>query len=118
MIGQIGVFHQGPNPHSTIGTRDDFLELEMIDVDERRRRLNPIFHQVDEIRSAGQELRASRRSSMDGALGRRRAFIAKSFHADAPATARTAATILGYAPQRQIFPLIRSLISSSVISGC
>src|ERR1700734_378671 len=101
MIGQIGVFYQGPDLYSTIGTRDDLLQIEMVDIDKCRRRLNTLFHQVDEIRSAGQELRSSRRSSMYGALGCRRAFVAKSFHADAPATARTAATIFGYAPHRQ-----------------
>src|SRR5262249_34324813 len=31
-----------------------------------------------------------------------------------PATARTAATMFGYAPHRQRFPLMRSRISSSV----
>src|SRR5258708_1446972 len=118
MIGQIGIPNQGADLHSTIGNCDDLLQLEMVDIDECRRRLNTIFHEVDEIRSAGQELRASRRPSMDRVFGRCRTFVAKSFHADAPATARTAATMLGYAPQRHIFPLMRSLISSSVISGC
>src|SRR4029453_4017157 len=75
------------------------------------------FHQIDERGPAGEEHRLP--IGGDGCRGgiRGRGFpVAEPLHRPPSAWGgcRTAATILGYAPQRHSLPLMRSRISSSV----
>src|SRR3954451_16030510 len=97
----------------------DLGKRQPIDIDELRWPLDAHFHQVDQVRSAGEKLRARvRRRRTRRLLRISRACVSEWIHAPAaaflPPTDLIASTMFGYAPQRQRLPLIHSRISSSL----
>ncbi len=84
------------------------------DVDHARGPFDVGLHQVDERRAARVEARRTGRGERAGIPARRRGDELERAHHAAPRAAATAATMFGYAPQRQMLPLIASRISSSV----
>src|SRR5687768_14364870 len=97
----------------------DFLQRKVRDVDKFLWRHNAFFHQVDQVRTTSNDLRCGILcKDTNGSLGRRGFYILKVDHDLPPCdfTSEIALTILGYAPQRQIFPLIYSRISASVFA--
>src|SRR5882762_7497866 len=81
------------------------------------RRLDLVLHQVEQIRTARDELGPRRARRRRHSLGRRaRTFVGKGSHVLLQGTSLMASTMLEYAPQRQMLPLMRSRISSGV--GC
>jgi hypothetical protein len=62
MIRQIGVPHQRANCYTTVDALGYLGKVEMIDVNNGRRRLNPVLHQIDNVRTASQKLRSMRGS--------------------------------------------------------
>ena len=68
------------------------------------------LHQVDERRTPAEESGAGLRRHLDRFVDAPRTLVGDLAH---HTLLRTAATMLGYAPQRQMFPLIPSRISSS-----
>ena len=79
------------------------------DVDEPQRLGHAELHQVDEVRAAAEERRAV------GGGGDRRGGVAGPLVGERlqDATSWIAATMFGYAPQRQRLPLMRSRISGA-----
>src|ERR1700747_1003881 len=87
-------------------------------VDEGGGVLDVVSHQIDEVGAAAEEFCTAGGDGVDSFVGCGGALVGEGVHAETPfAAARTAATMLGYAPQRQRLPLIRSRISLSVSSG-
>src|SRR5204863_4147827 len=88
------------------------------DVDEVGRRLDLKLHQVEQVGTAGDELRV--RLARDGGCGiggRVCALVGEGLHVRTPATSLIASTMFEYAPQRQMLPLMRSRSSSTVACG-
>jgi hypothetical protein len=119
MIRKIGVPNQCTDLNALILFLAHLREIKAVDVYERSRRLHSVLHQVDKIRAACKEFRATHCPEVKRFRRSDCPLVLKRSHADTPlATARTAATMFGYAPHRQMLPLMRSQISSSDISGC
>src|ERR1700683_1252184 len=97
----------------------------MIDVDQHRWLFDAVLHQVDQIGAACQKFRArifrdglERGFRLLGPLISEWIHPRPSWFAPLPRqTLSTAAMIPGYAPQRQMFPLMRSRISAGVNSA-
>src|SRR5260370_37798279 len=116
MIGEVGIWHECADPQSSIGRLLDSLERQPRDVDQARWAFDILLHQVDQVGAARDELR--RRIS--GHLAHRigdvvRASVLEIDH-DRPIACWIAATVLGYAPQRQILPLMSSRISPALFA--
>src|SRR4051812_22558999 len=112
---QIGVAHEGPDAEPALVRRLDLVEPEAIHVDEVRGSFDLQLHQIEQIRSARDELRAIVTSRRRRSFRRRtRAFVGEGFHPLLPATSEIASAMLEYAPQRQMLPLIRSRSSGPV----
>src|SRR5437016_4998974 len=87
-----------------------------------RRPLDVQLHQIDEIRAAGHESGGGRGTGADRRVDVRGADVVEidhwvrppPFEACARRTSCTAATMPGYAPHRQMLPLIASRTSSSL----
>src|SRR5271170_5841466 len=119
MIRQVGVPHQRANRYTTVSVRGYLCQIEMVNIHKGRWRFDTVLHQIDKVRPSSQKLCSLRGPRANRIVGRCRPLIVEGIHADTPlVTARTAATMLGYAPHRQIFPLIRSRISSSESGAC
>jgi hypothetical protein len=82
------------------------------DVNHRTRLTDTDPHPVQELGATRQDRDSGARRSVDGRDCRSGPGVHKRFHGSASAAARTAATICGYAEQRQRFPLIHSRISA------
>src|SRR5439155_12898453 len=102
------------------GGERGIVGAERVDVDEERGALDVELEEINEVRAAGDEACALQqaRSARSGIGGRRGAAIAEVDHRFAsevavPRTDCTAATMPGYAPHRQMLPLIASRSSSS-----
>ncbi|MGY4226419.1 hypothetical protein ACVMIH_003780 [Bradyrhizobium sp. USDA 4503] len=54
--GEIGVAHQRADPQAAVRGLLDAVERQVVDVDQMRRRLDLELHQVEQIRTAGDEL--------------------------------------------------------------
>ena len=96
----------------------DRLQRQTRDVDQPRRLLDVLLHQVDQVGAARDELCVrvgTRRTQRVGDRACARVFEIN--HGRAPfITCRIAATMFGYAPQRQRLPLISSRTSSLVFA--
>src|SRR2546423_8418861 len=92
-------------------TRETGVFSERIDVDEILRSLDVELHEIYESGTARDEFRRRVCARLNCIVERSRAMIIEVDHL--PRTDCTAATIPGYAPQRQIFPLIASRTSLS-----
>ena len=55
VVGRIGVRRQGADGHAVTG-RGDFGQLQAREIDELRRTLDVLLHQIEEVRAAGQKL--------------------------------------------------------------
>src|SRR5690349_19908770 len=94
---------------------------EVVDVDEVRRSFDIELHEIDEIRPTGNESRRRRGAGVERGVDVASAHIFEvdhrvcppPFEACARRTSCTAAAMPGYAPQRQMLPLIASRTSSS-----
>ena len=112
------VRHQRADSQSLLRGLFDAAERQRIDVDKIRRRLDFKLHKVDQIGPASDELGCTTRRRRAGGRDITRSLVAKRLHDRSPSTtSRIAATMFAYAEHRQIFPLIRSLISASVSIG-
>src|SRR4051794_35305500 len=118
MIGSLGVPGQRSYADAAF-VLFDLRQRKPVDVDQMRRAFYTHFHQVEKIGSTAQK--ASIGMPGEGlyrVIDCSGPSIGKRLHAILPSwTARTAATIPTYAPQRHRLPLMRSRISSSVNSG-
>jgi hypothetical protein len=116
VIGQIRVAHEGTDAKPSAGCFLDLVERQLGDVDKLGRPLDIHLHKIDQIGAPGDELRtrAIRHEAhrFGDAVGTR---ILEADHSR-PIACWIAATMLGYAPQRQMFPLINSRISSAVFA--
>src|ERR1700690_4307202 len=129
MIGEVAVADQRANEDASVGRVFDFCEVEAGDVDESARLLDVVLHEIDEVGAAAEKLCAARGDGVESLIRCGYALIGEWIHAGSPflfatleeivkpAAARTAATMFGYAPHRQMLPLMRSRISSSVRAG-
>jgi hypothetical protein len=68
--GQVGVADERPDPQSAVRRRLDRVELEPVHIDQMRRRLDLQLHQVEQVRSARDELRLRSPGNGGGRLGR------------------------------------------------
>src|SRR5205085_8626330 len=96
----------------------DAVQRQRVHVDEVRGRLDLQLHQVQQVGAAGDELRGRMARHRSGGFGGRvGAFVGEGLHVRTPATSEIASTMLEYAPQRQMLPLMRSRSSSADSSG-
>jgi hypothetical protein len=116
VIGEIRVAHQRADAEPAIGSVLNLVEGKPGDIDQLRWPLDVHLHKIDQIRAPGDELCAwavgHEAHRLGGAVGAR---ILEVDHG-CPIACWIAATMLGYAPQRQMFPLINSRISSAVLA--
>ena len=99
----------GADAQAAAGERLDRVVGEARDVDQPLGRLDAELHQVDEVRAAAEVGRAAGARARGGVrVGR--ALVGEGLHG---ATSAIAATMFGYAPQRQRLPLMRSRISAA-----
>ena len=116
VIGKIGVAHERPDAKAAACGLLDLVERKPGDVDQLRRPLDVHLHQVDQIGAAGDEFRPRARGHLAHGVGDiRRTRILEVDH-DCPIACWIAATMLVYAPQRQMLPLISSRICSGVFA--
>ena len=111
-----GVTHlrQGTDANASIRCHVDRCERQTADVDERRRSCDVELDQIDDVGTARQERGVGQcRDCSDRVVRSLRTRIGERAHQVRPAAALTAATILVYAPQRQMLPLMYSRISAS-----
>ncbi len=115
MIGGVRIAYERPDSHAVFMLLD-VPQRQTIDVDKVRRTLHSHLHQIQKIRPASDKAHVGTLAvTPDCLINRRRASVRERSHPLLPRYAcRMAATIPSYAPQRQMFPLIRSRISSSV----
>src|SRR5205085_6939350 len=107
--GEVAVPHGGADAQAAAVRVVDRAVRKPRNVDEHVRPLDAEAHEVDEVRAAAQELRVRKCvDRRDCSCAVRRALVAKRLHY---ATSSIAATMFGYAPQRQMLPLMRSRIS-------
>src|SRR5258708_13621224 len=87
----------------------------MININKLIRCSNAALHQIDEVGASCNDLCTRLIDNLQNALLGCRADVLKLFHTVCPPsfTSCMPFTMLGYAPQRQILPLIYSLISDS-----
>src|SRR5438445_606813 len=114
MVGGVAVACGGADANAAAALLDG-RQRQACHVDEVRGPLHAGLHEVHEVGAAAEELRVG--LARDGGHGGARvagARVGERPHAGLPAAARTAATMLGYAPHRHRLPLMRSRISSSV----
>ncbi len=115
---EICVAHQRSDAQSTFRSRFDLIEREPVDVDEMLRRFDLELHEIEQIGAAGDELGSRPALRCCRCLSRRsRTLVGERFHVLLPATSAMASTMLEYAAQRQMLPLIRSRNSTGVIAG-
>src|SRR5207248_10016068 len=94
----------------------DLRERETIDVDQRVMRFHAHFHQIDQVRSAAEKFCVRFRSNArKGFIWIGNARIGEWIHT-LPLASLIAARIFGYAPHRQMLPLMNSRISSSLLA--
>ena len=116
VIGEIGIRHERADPQSSVGGLFDGLERQPRNVDQPCRPFDVLFHQVDQIGAARDEFRfwiGGDLAHRVGDVGGPR--ILEIDH-DCPIACWIAATMLGYAPQRQMLPLMSSRISSALFA--
>ena len=106
--GEVGVADGGADPHAVGGLLDRVVG-EAGDVDEARRLGHAQLHQVDEVGAAAEEGGAVR-GGLDRGGRVAGPLVRERLHATVSAIA---ATMFGYAPQRQRLPLMRSRISGA-----
>ena len=112
--GQATVMHQGTDPKPAIRELIDPVQRQPGDVNDSLRPLDALTHQVDEVGTAGEELRPRLGSDrLEGGVHVRGADVGEGLHS---ATSSIAATMPLYAPHRHRLPLIRSRISAGVNS--
>src|SRR5581483_9302976 len=117
MRSDIAVARAGADAQAALRRVFDRLQAQVIHIDEPLRSFDARFHEIDEIRASADEL-AARADGAQRGIDRRGALVFERIHDHALRAAwRIAATIFGYAPQRQMLPLMRSRISVSVSSG-
>ena len=98
MVGEIGVADEGAYRDTTVlGWCYVGEGVEVIDVDEGRGGLGAVFHKVEEIGAAGEELGFGFGDCMKGDLGLEDTLVVEGVHEADPreAAVRTAATMLG-----------------------
>jgi hypothetical protein len=109
--------HQRTDPQTGCVDLDRAESGEAIDVEHPRRTDNSFLQPVDQLRPAGQQHRAGVVAQGADRNGRNaHSLVAEDLHWPplfAPETSRIAATICGYALQRQMLPLMNSRISPS-----
>ncbi len=66
MVRQVGVADTCADRGSAICACDDIGELQVSDIDQRGRVLDVVLHQVDQIGSAAEKLRALLSAGVDG----------------------------------------------------
>ncbi|MNT89359.1 hypothetical protein D3C72_2300730 [compost metagenome] len=95
MGGQRRVAHQRADAQAPITGSFHLVQGQAIDVDQMRGRFDFQFHQVEQIRAAGDELGARRAQGGSRRFGRRgRLLVAEDSHAGLPATSVMASMIL------------------------
>jgi hypothetical protein len=57
VIGEVGIWHEGSDPHSAFGCLLDAPERQPRNIDEPGRALDFLLHQVDQVGAAGDEFR-------------------------------------------------------------
>ena len=92
----------------------DRSERELREIDDHLRTLDALLHQIDERRSACEIARAALAARSHGRRLRRPRAPREGIHHVAFRPSCTARTMFGYAPHRQMLPLIASRTSSSV----
>src|SRR3954453_5694400 len=118
MVGQVAVRHERADAQPPARGFLDSPEWQMRDVDEPPGALNIVLHQVQYVGAPSDESGVRIGSDLSesvadiGRLGKLK--VDHGLLLIAAMACWIAATILGYAPQRQILPLISSRISSSV----
>ena len=116
VIGKIGIAHECPDAKPAACGLLDLVERKPCEVDQLGRPLDVHLHQVHEICAAGDEFRPRVRGHLAHGVGNiHRTRILKADH-DCPIACWMAATMLVYAPQRQMLPLINSRICSGVFA--
>ncbi len=120
MLREIGVARRRADAEAAVRRRLDRGERQTAHVDESRRPLDVELHEVEKRRAAGDEadvgalLRGLRTcAGSDGRGGVGGADVVEVVHEACPRTRWIAATMFGYAPQRQMLPLIASFTSAS-----
>ena len=119
MSRQVGVPYQCADAQPTRVGHFNLIEPEPVHIDKVGGRFNFQLHQVQQIGPARDKFCAGYALSAKCRLGWGiHSFIGKRLHDFiSPAASSMAARMLAYAPQRQMLPLIRSRISSAVVSG-
>src|SRR5436190_24123369 len=117
MVGCRAIASECSDPQAP--ARQDFGlgQGKSMDIDEVFGSFHTVFHQIDKIRAAGEQLDVIRMA--DGLQSFVRgvgALVFEGIHRELRYTLCIAWTIPGYAPHRQMFPLILSRICSTVRS--
>src|SRR5580704_8485182 len=92
---KIAVSHRRAYAQAALRGVLDLVQRKTVDVDELRRSLNLQLHQVEQVRSACDELGAGPDRGGGGSNSRVGAIVGKSLHAGPPAACLIAATMLG-----------------------
>ena len=111
MRGDFAVGRASADPQA-VGPRLDAAQIQPRDVHQARGIEHLQLHQIDERCPTGEEGRA--RPCSDCILHARCALVAEVAHQPLPRRRRTAAQMFGYAPQRQMLPLIPSRMAPSL----
>ena len=92
---KIAVSHRRANAQAALRGVLDLVQRKAIDVDEFYRSLDLQLHQVEQVRSACDELGTGPARGRGGVNSRVGAIVSKSLHAGSPAACLIAATMLG-----------------------
>ena len=114
MLGDLGVRRHRVDAHAVL-LDVDLAQVQPAHVHHVERLQHLDLHQIDERSAPGEECRVGPRAALHCRFNAVRALVGDPLHGyTLPFALRTASTMLGYAPQRQMLPLIPSRISSSV----
>src|SRR5690606_21499292 len=117
VASQIGVAHQGPNARPPVGELFHLVQRQAVDVDDLSGCLDIQLHQVHQRGAPCYKTRLAGRAGgqAQGRLDIVGTGVLEAFHDGyrLPRTCWIAATMLLYAPQRHMLPLINSRTSSS-----
>jgi hypothetical protein len=93
--GEVGIAHERADAQTAVVRLLDPVEIQTIDVEQMRRRFDFELHEVEQVGTAGDELRAGRACGRCRGLGGRfHSLIAEGFHARPPATSLIASMML------------------------
>ena len=116
MIGEVGIRHERADADAAVRCLFNLVQRQTRNIDQSRGAFDIFLHQVDQIGAACDELRSRIGRHLPHRVGDVVGSCVLEIDHDFSIACWIAATMFGYAPQRQMLPLISSRISSAVFA--